>query len=92
MIRSTTQAMAAVIGGADRLVVIPSNMANLSADRQEGEESNSFSHRIARNVQHLLKMESYLDRVIDPAAGSYYVEALTNQIAERAWEIFQSKV
>jgi methylmalonyl-CoA mutase len=37
-------------------------------------------------------MESYLDRVVDPAAGSYYIEALTNQLAEKAWGIFQAKV
>jgi methylmalonyl-CoA mutase len=81
MIRSTTQAMAAVIGGANRLVV-----------RSANNESNTFTRRIARNVQHLLKMESYLDRVVDPAAGSYYIEALTNQLAEKAWGIFQAKV
>ena len=81
MIRSTTQAMAAVIGGANRLVV-----------RSANNESNTFTRRIARNVQHLLKMESYLDRVVDPAAGSYYIEALTNQLAEKAWGLFQTKV
>jgi methylmalonyl-CoA mutase len=45
----------------------------------------AFSRRIARNVQHLLKMESAMDEVADPAAGSYYVETLTGQLAEKAW-------
>lgn len=81
MIRSTTQAMAAIIGGTNRLVV-----------RFANSENNIFTRRIARNVQHLLKMESYLDRVVDPAAGSYYMEALTNQLAEKAWSIFQIKL
>ena len=82
MIRASTQAMSAVIGGADRLYVLPSNHA-----RQE--PSTAFSRRIARNVQHLLKMESHLHRVIDPGAGSYYIEKLSEKLAEQAWEQFQ---
>lgn len=79
MIRATTQAMSAVIGGVDRLTVMPSDAA-----------SSSFARRIARNVQHLLKMESALDRVIDPAAGSYYIELLTQTLGEKAWGKFRS--
>ncbi len=82
MIRASTQAMAAVIGGADKLYVLPANHA-----RQE--PSTSFSRRIARNVQHLLKMESHLHRVMDPGAGSYYIEKLTEKLAEQAWEQFR---
>lgn len=77
MIRSMTIALAAVIGGVDRLTVRPA-----PSDKTQGD-------RIARNVQHLLKMESYLDRVIDPAAGSYYIEQLTNSLAKQAWEQFK---
>jgi methylmalonyl-CoA mutase len=82
MIRATTQAMSAVIGGANRLYVRPANMV-------KKENPTPFTLRIARNVQHLLKMESYLDRVIDPGAGSYYIEALTHKLAEEAWGKFQ---
>lgn len=82
MIRASTQSMSAVIGGIDRLFVWPSNAGR-------AESSNAFSRRIARNVQHLLKMESYLDRVVDPAAGSYYVEKLTQRLVEEAWRLFQ---
>lgn len=82
MIRATTQAMSAVMGGADRLYVRPANMV-------KKENPTAFTSRIARNVQHLLKMESYLDRVMDPAAGSYYIEALTHKIADEAWLKFQ---
>jgi methylmalonyl-CoA mutase len=74
-IRTTTQAMSAVIGGADMLTLQPT-------------EDSDFGRRIARNVQHLLGMESYLDKVVDPAAGSYYIETLTNKIAEAVWERF----
>lgn len=81
MIRSTTQAMSAVLGGTNRLTVLPS-------DANSG-ESSDFSRRIARNVQYLLGMESFLDRVIDPAKGSYYIENLTEKIAEAAWSEFQ---
>lgn len=82
MIHATTQAMSAVIGGADRIYVLPAN----TFKREPG---TSFTRRIARNVQHLLKMESYMDRVIDPAAGSYYIEKLTENLAEEAWKKFQ---
>lgn len=82
MIRATTQAMSAVIGGADRLTVAPSDAA-------PGSKASSFARRIARNVQHLLKMESALDRVIDPAAGSYYIELLTQVLGEKAWGKFR---
>ncbi|MEQ8706973.1 MAG: methylmalonyl-CoA mutase family protein [Phaeodactylibacter sp.] len=82
MIRASTQAMSAVIGGIDRLYVLPSSHAQKEAD-------TPFSRRVARNLQHLLKMESHLDRVIDPGAGSYYIEKLTREIADRAWARFQ---
>lgn len=79
MLRSTTQAMSAVIGGCD----------SLSVTTFDG-ESSDFSMRMARNIQLIIKDESYLDRVIDPAAGSYYVEQLTEQIAEKVWSRFKT--
>lgn len=79
MIKAATQALSAVVGGVDRLFIAP-------ADGQE----NRFTKRIARNVQHLLQLESHLDHVIDPAAGSYYVEQLTQEIGERVWNSFRS--
>ena len=82
-IRATTQAMSAVLGGINMLTIAPSDALNA--------ESSDFSRRIARNVQHLLQMESYLDKVADPAAGSFYIEKLTNQIAEAVWQQFQEK-
>ena len=65
-IRATTQAMSAVLGGIDMLMIAPSDALNA--------QSSDFSRRIARNVQHLLQMESYLDKVVDPAAGSFYID------------------
>jgi methylmalonyl-CoA mutase len=82
MIKAGTQAMSAVIGGADRLYIRPANFSL-------NEPTPPLHRRIARNTQHLLRMESYLDRVIDPAAGSYYIEKLTEKLAEQAWEQFQ---
>jgi methylmalonyl-CoA mutase len=83
MIRATTMAMSAVLGGANRLTVAP-----FDAYHSEGStQSPAFARRIARNVQHLLKMESYMDMVGDPAAGSYYIEQLTQQIAAKAWDL-----
>lgn len=85
MIQATTQAMAAVIGGVNRLTVLPS-------DAIGGKPSTPFSRRIARNVQHVLKMESYFDSVADPAAGSYFIEKLTEKLAEAAWKEFRNSV
>ena len=72
MIKATTIAMVAHIGGAARLTVTPSHQ-------------NDFGRRIARNVHHLLTMESHFDKVNDPSAGSYYIETLTRKIVEQVW-------
>jgi len=81
MIRATTMAMAAVQGGVARLTVLP-----YDAGREaQATYPQAFSRRLARNVQHLLKMESALDAVADPSAGSFYIETLTRQLAEKAW-------
>lgn len=82
MLRSTTEGMSAVIGGSDSISLQPFDVAY--------KESDEFSRRIARNVQVILKEEAFMDRVVDPAAGSYYVENLTNSIAENAWKLFQT--
>ena len=81
MIRATTMALAAAIAGVDSLTVLPSD--------EKGE--TSFHRRIARNVQHLLKMESYIDRVADPSAGAFYIEKMTAEIAEQVWRKFGSQ-
>jgi len=81
-IKATAQAMAAVIGGAKRLYIYPS-------DEVKDGLGTPFAQRIALNIQHLMQLESYMDRVVDPAAGSYYIENLTNQLAEAAWKEFQ---
>ncbi len=82
MLRGTTEAMSAAIAGVDYLEVIPYNFAF--------EVPTDFSNRIARNVQNILKEESHFDKVVDPAAGSYYVENLTNSIANAAWNLFNT--
>ncbi|MDR0763153.1 MAG: methylmalonyl-CoA mutase family protein, partial [Bacteroidales bacterium] len=80
MLRSTTETMSAAIGGADSVSTINFDCAYEKAD--------DFSARIARNQQILLKEESFIDKVADPAAGSYYIEYISNAIAEAAWKIF----
>jgi methylmalonyl-CoA mutase len=80
MLRTTTEAMSAIIAGIDSLTVNPFD--------QVYEKTTDFSERIARNQQLLLKEESYLDKVTDPAAGSYYIESLTDSIAAEAWKLF----
>src|SRR5574344_400266 len=80
MLRTQTEAMSAVLGGTNSLTVLPFNAIYESA--------TDFSVRIARNQQILLKEESHLDKIADPAAGSYYIETLTNSIAQYAWDEF----
>lgn len=80
ILRTTTEGMAAVIGG--------TNSLSLDAYNMTFQLPNEFSERIARNQQLILKEESFLDKVTDPAAGSYYIETLTNSIAEEAWKLF----
>jgi methylmalonyl-CoA mutase len=81
MLRSTTEAMSAALGGANSIALKPFDIAY----KQEDE----FSSRINRNTQIILKEETYFDKVVDPAAGSYYIENLTNSIIEQAWKLFQ---
>jgi len=81
MLRTTTETMSAAIAGADSISTIP-------FDSTYKEESDDFGYRIARNQQLLLKEESYMDKIVDPAAGSYYIENLTDSIAQHAWQLF----
>ncbi|MCA1746734.1 MAG: acyl-CoA mutase large subunit family protein, partial [Bacteroidales bacterium] len=78
MLRTTTETMSASLGGSDTISVHP-------FDRTFREE-HEFSSRIARNTQLVLKEEAYFNKVADPAAGSYYIEQLTDSIAEQAWK------
>jgi methylmalonyl-CoA mutase len=82
MLRTQTEAMSATLGGVNSLTVIPYDSSYKNADE--------FSERIARNQQLLLKEESHFDKVADPAAGSYYIETLTNELAAQAWKLFLS--
>jgi methylmalonyl-CoA mutase len=80
IIRTQTEAMAAILGGADSLTVEPFNIVV--------KEPDSFSERIARNQQLILREEAFFGAVADPSAGSYYIEKLTQLIAEKSWELF----
>ena len=80
MLRTQTEAMSAILGGTDSLTVEPFDIVFRNPDE--------FSERIARNQQLILKEEAYFDKVADPAAGSYYIENLTNLIADNAWKVF----
>lgn len=80
MLRTQTEAMSAALGGAHSITVLPFNTIY--------EEPNNLSERIARNQQILLKEEAYLDKIVDPSAGSYYIENLTASLADEAWKLF----
>ncbi len=80
LLRSQTECMSAALAGVDSITVTPFDVPYKTPD--------AFSERIARNQQFLLKEESHLDKVVDPAGGSYYVETLTVSIANEAWKLF----
>ncbi len=80
LLRSQTEAMSAALAGVDSITVVPFDAAYRTPDE--------FSERIARNQQFLLKEEAHMDKVVDPAGGSYYVEVLTVALATEAWKTF----
>ncbi len=80
LLRSQTEAMSAALGSVHSMVVTPFDAPY--------EASTDFSERIARNQQLIIKEESHFDRIVDPGAGSYYIEHLTDALATEAWKIF----
>lgn len=78
MISNTTEAMSAVLGGCDALLI-----------NSHTPEETDFSTRIALNVSNLLESESYFNKVVDPSEGSYYIESLTRLLSEKALSIFK---
>ncbi len=78
MLRVTAECTAAIFGGAQSIATLPFDYAIGPADE--------LARRVARNTQIVLREESYLEEVADPAGGSWYVERLTNEIARAAWE------
>lgn len=80
LLRSQTETFSACVAGVDSIVTTPFDTPYKTPD--------AFSERIARNQQFLLKEESHMDKVVDPAGGSYYVEELTVAIAKEAWKLF----
>jgi len=81
MLRTTTECMGAILGGADTLINLPYDALY--------HKDNEFGDRIARNQLLILKHESYLDKVDNPADGSFYIESLTQQLAEKSLALFQ---
>ncbi len=81
LLRTTTEGMSAALGNADSVTINPFDISFGKTDET--------SERIARNQQMIMKEEAYLDKIVDPAAGSYYIENLTHSIAHHAWEMFR---
>jgi len=82
ILRNTTEGMSAAIGGIDSMTINPFDITF--------KESDDFSRRNAKNTQLILKEESYLDKVTDPAGGSYYIENMTDSIAKASWQKFKN--
>ncbi|MBI3133121.1 MAG: hypothetical protein HYZ14_00455 [Bacteroidetes bacterium] len=80
-LRQTTQAMSAILGGCDVLTI--STLKTTQPDEA------ILNQRMAKNIQLVLREESYFDKVVDPAAGSMYIEHLTDQLIEKAWHLFK---
>lgn len=82
LLRSMTETMSAALAGVNSIETLPFDLQYKTPDE--------FSMRIARNQQLLLREESHLNKVVDPAGGSYYIETLTASIARQAWKLFCS--
>ena len=87
MLRTTLAAFGAGVGGADTVLVFPFDVA---IEGGFPGMATSFARRMARNIQLLLLEESHVGRILDPAGGSWFVEDLTNQLANEAWQTFQA--
>ncbi len=87
MLRTTLAAFGAGVGGADTVLVFPFDVA---IEGGFPGMATSFARRMARNIQLLLLEESHVGRILDPAGGSWFVEDLTDQLANLAWESFQT--
>lgn len=81
LLRSTTECMSAILGGADTVCNLPYDALY--------HKSNEFGERISRNQLLILKHESYFDTVSNPADGTYYIESLTDELAEKALQRFK---
>lgn len=80
ILRNTSEAIGAVVGGCDALSLISHDFAY--------RHSGNFGARMSRNISNLLMHEAHMDKVSDPAAGSFFLENITRQLVERAWELF----
>lgn len=80
MLRTGNEAFAAVLGGIQYL--------HTGSFEEAMGTVSTFSERVARNTQLILKAEAHLEKVADPAGGSWYLESLTNELAEKAWDLF----
>jgi len=81
ILRTTTEAMSAIVGGANSVSILPFDTAF--------ENTTDFSERIAINIQHILKEETFLDKVADISNGAYYIESLTDEMVEKALSLFK---
>ena len=80
-LRQTTQTMSAILGGCDVVTILP--LKGKTTDEHE------LNERMAKNIPLILREESYFDKVVDPAAGSMFIEDLTNQLIEKSWNLFK---
>lgn len=80
MLRGTKEAMSAAIAGYENISILPFDTTYT--------DNNEFGGRIARNIQLIIQEESFLNNVVDPASGSYYLEHLTEQLIDKAWSLF----
>ncbi|TWU65869.1 methylmalonyl-CoA mutase family protein [Crateriforma conspicua] len=81
MLRNTVASFAGIVGGAEIVTSVPFDEASGLP--------NAFSRRIARNTVLILQEESHMHRVLDASGGSWFMDDLTTELCEKAWEIFQ---
>ena len=80
ILSNTLQALAAILGGCNSISLAPHDSRN--------QQYNQWSARIARNISLILREEVHLDKFMDPAAGSYYLESITHKLVKGSWNLF----
>ncbi len=85
ILRAVMEHNAALLGGADAFTSLPFELAEKGGDKT----SRQISVNLERHLQLISRHEAFLERVVDPTAGSYYIENLTDQVARKVWSLFQ---
>lgn len=81
ILRNTTEAMAAILGGCNSLTILPFELT--------ATENEDFTNRVSRNISNILREESYFDKVLNPVSGAYFIDSLISNMMDASWKMVQ---